>query len=82
MNGSTCQKTPRSRPDAEPTTQKRYSSSTSMSRSTIACVSEISSADTAVPARTSETGSGPPRVEPMANTATEARPAPRSENHT
>ena len=51
-----------------------------MSRSTMAWVRAASSALTAVPASTSETGSGPPRVEPIAKTAAAARPAPTRAN--
>ena len=40
----------------------------------------MSSAVTAAPARTSDTGFGPPRVEPIANTTIAASPAPASEN--
>ena len=46
----------------------------------MAWVTERSSALTAAPASTSDTGSGPPRLEPIAKTATAASPAPASAN--
>ena len=47
----------------------------------MAWVTASRSALTAVPASTSETGSGPPRLEPMAKTAAAAMPAPARANH-
>ena len=70
----------RPRPEIEPTTQKRYSSSVSASRSTSALVNDCSSALTAAPASTRVTGLGPPRVEPIAKTAAVASPAPTRAN--
>ena len=53
----------------------------SESRTMIDAVTAPRNALTAAPASTSETGSGPRRVEPIANTAAAARPAPARANH-
>ena len=70
MNGSTCQTTSEPRAAIEPACQNRKTSIACSSSSTRAEVSAYSRALTAVPARASVTGVGPPRppAMPSANT--------------
>ncbi len=82
MNGSTCHTTSPPLAAMEPACQNRNTSIACSSRSTMAEVRAYSRALTAVPARASVTGVGPPLppTMPSANTATLATSAPARPN--